>query len=231
MRRFPSGNGRLIACVATGLLVAIHTPAWSAPNAARPDAALNVAWRLVSHSDKLTIQRRSHQESGIEEVKAVGLIDAKPGVIKRVIEDTDAYPQFMPYVFASRVIEKQGNTLVVYQRLSPPLTGALDYTMRMRFELERNDKGIICHRIRWEPANEMGPPEKKGIARSKVNEGYWLLEPTATDGQTRATYWLYSDCGGVVPSSLVNYANRTTIPKLFDGVRKRVRLGIYAVQK
>jgi hypothetical protein len=64
-----------------------------------------------------------------------------------------------------------------------------------------------------------------------VNQGYWLLEPSAEGRQTRATYCVYSDSGGSLPSVIINAANRTAIPKLFDCVRKQAKLEKYGVQK
>ena len=66
------------------------------------------------------------------------------------------------------------------------------------------------------------------MARVKVNEGYWLLEPVVGQSQTRATYCIYCDSGGKLPSSFVNSANRTAIPKLFNSVRKQAKLPKYS---
>ena len=66
------------------------------------------------------------------------------------------------------------------------------------------------------------------MVRLKVNDGYWLLEPTANEGQTRATYWLHSDCGKAMSPALVGIANRTTIPKIFEGVRSQVKREKYS---
>jgi hypothetical protein len=55
----------------------------------------------------------------------------------------------------------------------------------------------------WSPANELGPPEKKGVVRVKLCEGKWLLEPDGTT-KTRATYFIYTDTGGFIPSFIAN---------------------------
>ncbi|MEO6753151.1 MAG: SRPBCC family protein [Chthoniobacteraceae bacterium] len=209
----------------------IFTPAVSAPNAVKSDNSEGGGWKIVSQSATLTIHNRSHREPGIQEVKATGLIDAKPAVVRRVLEDTDAYPQFMPYVIESRLIARESGAVVVYQRMSPPLMKDVDYTMRMRFESYRADGGATGHRVRWDSANDLQPAEKKGVVRLTVNNGSWLLEPTANDGQTRATYWLHSDCGRAMSPALVGIAYRTSIPKMFEGVRKRAKLAKYSAPK
>jgi hypothetical protein len=83
---------------------------------------------------------------------------------------------------------------------------------------------IYCNR--WEAANDLGPAEIKGVTRVKITQGSWLLEP-AGPGKTRATYTIYSDSGGGVPTFLLNSANKTALPKLFDAVRKQARLSKY----
>ncbi len=224
-------NALLGLAFAFAILAGIPIPAASAPKAVTSNNSEGGGWKVVSQSATLTIHNRSHKEPGIQEVKATGIIDAKPAVVRRVLEDTDAYPQFMPYVIESRVIARESGSVVVYQRMSPPLMKDVDYTMRMRFETYRREGGATGQRIRWETANDLQPAENKGVVRLKVNNGSWLLEPTANDGQTRATYWLHSDCGRAMSPALVSIANRTSIPKMFDGVRKQAKLGKYSGPK
>jgi hypothetical protein len=79
----------------------------------------------------------------------------------------------------------------------------------------------------WSPANELGPPEKKGIVRVKLCEGKWLLEPDGSS-KTRATYFIYTDTGGFIPSFIANRVSVTGITKLYAALRKQVRDPKYA---
>jgi hypothetical protein len=79
----------------------------------------------------------------------------------------------------------------------------------------------------WAPANELGPPEKKGVVRVKLCEGKWLLEPDGAT-KTRATYFIYTDTGGFIPSFIANHISLTGITKLFAAVRKQVKDPKYA---
>ena len=58
-----------------------------------------------------------------------------------------------------------------------------------------------------------------------MNEGSWLIEPAG--GRTRATYSVYCDTGGKVPPMIVNMANKTAIPKLFEAIRNQAKLEKY----
>jgi ribosome-associated toxin RatA of RatAB toxin-antitoxin module len=184
-------------------------------------------WTVVTRDDDLTTFSRPRKDSSLLEYKAVGVLEAAPIVIKRVIDDTAEYPNFMPYVIETKTIANNGTTRIGYQRLSPPFVGDRDYTVRVKCESKRcpvTGGTIYCNR--WDAANDLGPAEKKGVARVKVTEGAWLLEPTA-DGKTRATYTIYSDSGGGIPAMILNKANKTAIPKLFDAVRKQAKLEKY----
>src|SRR5258708_8681636 len=104
----------------------------------------------------------------------------------------------MPYTTECRLIRRDGDAIVGYQRLSPKICADRDYTLRVWKKSWPTADGLVCT-SHWSPANELGPPEKKGVVRVKICEGKWLLEP---DGaiKTRATYFIYTDTGGFIPS-------------------------------
>ena len=79
----------------------------------------------------------------------------------------------------------------------------------------------------WQTANELGPPERKGIVRLKVCNGSWLLEPDGPT-RTRATYSVYSETGGFIPPFIANHASITGIKKLYEAIRKQAKEPKYA---
>jgi hypothetical protein len=106
--------------------------------------------------------------------------------------------------------------------LTPPLVGSLGYTIRVHKESVKNSDGGTSYHSRWELANSDRPPPRPGVTRVTINEGSWLLEPIGN--QTRATYTLYTDGGGV-PPLLMNFANKQSISRLFDALHVRMRDG------
>lgn len=184
-------------------------------------------WTVVTKKADLTTYSRARKGSSLLEYKGVGLMDVEPIVIKRLIDDTAEYPKFMPYVIETKTISDDGKTRVGYQRLSPPLVGDRDYTVKVKCESRPCPTGGTTYSNTWVAANNLGPAEKKGVTRVKVTEGSWLLEP-APGGKTRATYTIYSDSGGGIPKLILNTANKTAIPKLFDAVRERSKLEKYS---
>src|SRR4030095_3574075 len=84
------------------------------------------------------------------------------------------------------------------------------------------DENGTVYSKKWQTANEFGPAAKKGILRVSVCDGSWLLEPESPE-RTRATYSVYTDTGGSLPSFLANTASEMGIHKVFTAVRRQVK--------
>jgi hypothetical protein len=177
-------------------------------------------WKLVSTSDDVALYRRSRPGPGHYESKAVGEIAASTEVVHAVIDDVDSYSRFMPYTVECRVIKREGDSVLTYQRLSAPLVSDRDYTLRVRTVVKKVAGGT-SYLSRWETANALGPAEKPGVVRVKLCEGGWVLEPSGPN-TTRATYSVYTDSGGVIPAFIKHTGSQIGIRKLFAAIRQQV---------
>lgn len=182
-----------------------------------PHAHAKDGWEETSKSDGLVIYKRDRAGTDFKEVKAIGVIRAPSWVVKNVIDDKARYKEFMPYTKASTVIKAERDSVVTYQRLDAPIISNRDYTIRVKDESRRLPDGRIVYKSAWSSANHLGPKEVDGVVRVKVNEGYWLLEEQGPN-TTKATYYLYTDPGGSLPSFIVNAANSQAIPDLFKAI-------------
>jgi hypothetical protein len=178
-------------------------------------------WKLAKQANGVAIYSRAHPGSTLKEFKAIGEVDASSRTVHKVIDDVEAYPSFMPYTAEARVLERKGNSLIAYQRLSPKIVADRDYTLRIEKRSWPAEFGI-AYLNEWKPANERGPAEKPGVFRVKLVNGSWLLEPTAPN-ETRATYFVFTDSGIAVPEFLANAISETGIVKLFAAVRKQAK--------
>jgi polyketide cyclase/dehydrase/lipid transport protein len=194
---------------------------------AAEDSGKQDDWKLTARDTELEIYSRPHASSALKEFKAVGAVDAPAPSVWGVIDDFQNYPKFMPSVAECRLIKRDGDSIVGYQRLSPKVCADRDYTLRVWKESWRGPDGLIFM-SHWSPANELGPPEKKGIVRVNLCQGKWLLEPEGAT-RTRATYSIYTDSGGSIPSFLANHVSLTGIKRLFAAIRKQVRDPKYAL--
>jgi len=187
----------------------------------------NDGWKVAARVKDVTIYSRLHPGSHLKEFTAVGSIDAPTRAVHAVLDDFENYPAFMPFTVETRLIKREGDSIVGYQRLSPKICADRDYTLRV-WKKSWPAGGGLVFRVWWTSANEFGPPEKKGVMRVKVCDGSWLLEP---DGalRTRATYSVFTDVGGLIPAFLANYASQTGINRLFEAMRKQVKDPKYAL--
>ena len=166
----------------------------------------------------VSIYIRHRADSPIEEVRGIGQFNVPISVLKGVLADVAKYSEFMPYTKESRVLPQDAQ--LCYMVLKPPLVGSLDYTIRVHEESLTGADGGTSYHSSWELANTDGPAPRPGVTRVTANEGSWLLEPIGN--QTRATYTLYTDGGGI-PPLLMNFANKQSISRLFDALRTRMR--------
>jgi len=216
---------RVLPSVASIFLAGVSTAF-----AAELSSSTNVedGWKLAIETRDVAVYSRPHTDSRLKEFRAIGPIDAPTYAVHAVIDDFENYPKFMPYTTECRLIKRDGDSIVGYQRLSPKICADRDYTLRVWKNSWPAPDGLVFA-SHWAPANELGPPEKKGVVRVKICEGGWLLEP---DGaiKTRATYSVYTDSGGMIPAFIANRASQTGISRLFAAVRKQVKDPRYALR-
>ena len=183
-------------------------------------------WKLAADAKDVLIYSRPHADSNLKEFKAIGFIDAPSYAVHAIIDDFENYPKFMPYTVQCRLIKHEGDAVIGYQRLSPKICEDRDYTLRVSKKSWPGAKGLT-YLSQWQTANELGPPEQKGVVRLKVCNGTWLLEPDGPT-KTRATYSIYSETGGFIPAFIANHASVTAIKKLYAAIRKQVKEPKYA---
>jgi hypothetical protein len=186
-------------------------------HAAEPEANAS-EWKLISNKEGVVLYRRQRPLSN--ESKAIGEIAASTDLVHAVIDDIESYASFMPYTVECRVLKRDEDSVVAYQRISAPLTSDRDYTVRVHSS-SKPAEGGRSYFSRWETENALGPPPKSGVVRVKLCEGSWLLEPTGPN-TTRATYTIYTDSGGMIPKFIKETGSQIGIRKLFAAVRKQV---------
>ena len=184
---------------------------------AEPEAASS-EWKPVSDKDGVALYRRQRPLS--YESKAVGEIAASTDVVHAVLEDVEAYTSFMPYTAECRVLKRDNDFIVAYQRISAPMTSDRDYTIRVHNTSKKVEGGTV-YQSQWRTDNAAGPPEKRGVVRVTLCEGSWLLEPIGPN-KTRATYLIYTDSGGWIPKFIKETGSQIGIRRLFAAIRKQV---------
>src|SRR5438105_7125444 len=181
----------------------------------------NDGWNLATERNGVTVYSRPHDGSFLKEFKAVGEIAAPSCAVCEVIEDVDAYPSFMPYMAECRLLRRESESLLSYQRISPKVCCDRDFTLRSYRTSWPGAAGLV-YSNRWELANALGPAKKLGVVRVEFCQGAWLLEPNSA-ARTRATYLVYTDTGGLIPPFIANHFSQSGIGEIFAAVRIQVQ--------
>lgn len=165
------------------------------------------------------VYAREKAGSDLKEVRAVGEIDATPEKVFLDVSDYEHQVGNMPYVEEIKVFSRTADQVKFWARADFPMVSKRDWVLSSK--LEKNLPGGV-YRVSWEPTEvKEAPPPQDGVVRLKVNTGSWTLEPLDGGKRTKATYSLFTDPGGSVPTFIANKANTTALPELFARVRKR----------
>src|SRR5436309_14939803 len=134
-------------------------------------------WKPAAvRENNVAIYSRARPGSPLKEFKAVGPIDAPTYAVCAVIDYLQHYPKFMPFMTECRLIKRDGDSIIGYQRLSPKVCADRDYTLRV-WKRSWPASDCLVFMSQWSRANDLGPPETKGVGRGKASEGTWLREP------------------------------------------------------
>jgi hypothetical protein len=181
-------------------------------------------WEVAARNERVTVYARQRPDTGLQEMQAEGLFDAPPAEVWRALRDYDHHPQTMPYVEVARVLHREPGDKVwyVYNVLNLPLVSRRDYVLRVVDESAWKD-GQGYFKITWRTANGRAPGKPGKAVRIEVNDGFWLLQPAEGGTSTRAVYYIHTDPGGALPKWILNRANGTAIPDVWEAVRRAAK--------
>ena len=157
---------------------------------------------------------REKTGTDVREVRAVGEVDAPPERVYDVLTDFEHYAEFMPYLEDSKVIRRTQDVVVTWAIMNAPMVSRRDWVVQVKLDPEHKTG------TSWTVSKE-GPGASDRAVRLTVNEGSWKLEPLDGGKRTRATYYLFTDPGGSIPTWIANKANTSALPDLFEAIRKR----------
>lgn len=148
-------------------------------------------------------------------MEAVGRVEAPREVVVGILQEHERYPEFMPNVGRVRVVEQQGNHVVLDYTLDLPLGKAKRY----RIEAVLSEPGPVVTEIRWDmlPRSDLKP--KETIADTT---GYWRIE-SISEQRCLVLYHVYTD-PGPVPFGfgwIVDMLRKDSVPEVLASLRQR----------
>jgi hypothetical protein len=171
----------------------------------------------VAEDKGVTVYRREGARA--IELAAEGNIAAPPQKVRDVLIDYAHHPAWVNHLAESRVLERQADSLVVYQRLDLPLIDDRDFTLHVTWGSDA--RGVLW--TRFSTANDLGPEPRHGVVRVALHEGGWQLEPIEGGRATHARYFLRLDLAGSLPAWMSRSRAGKDIPGLFESIRKQLK--------
>lgn len=186
----------LAVCVSVGLFsVCAHAEeAWeTVPVKGENREGISVEKRSVPGSKFMEYRARAQTQVSPQIVLRglwAGLSDPPPGTVKK-----------------REVLRKSDTEFVFYDQVKTPVVSDRDYTMRIS---RSTDEKTGALQVRFETANELGPPAASGFVRIPLVRGSWLIE-AGEGGGAKLTYQCYSEPGGSIPAFMVRGAQQNQI--------------------
>lgn len=177
--------------------------------------------------------------------RVIGIVDAPPNIVWKVIGDNNNFKNFMPHTLESIVVDKDLMPIILEkkpknEREVEEIVGlAVDpkiyhvkggkysvyfYTL-LDFPWPISNKWYILKIDRDETRSTQGiyiSSWDMVIGNLRTNKGSWFLEPYS-EGRTKVTYNLLTDPGGKIPDFFINMGTEVTMPDVIRAVRKRAK--------
>lgn len=177
--------------ITAALLLALAAPAQQA------------AWSELHRGDELVVFSRRRAGSSVNEMRAIGVVDAPADVLWALVSDVERHTELLPDTTVSKVLRTEGDVAYVLQRSEPAVLDPREYVIAVREREETLSDGRVRHTLSWRTTTRFASAVDKDAVRVEVNEGFWAVEPLA-DGRSQITFQLLIDPAGFVPAALVN---------------------------
>jgi hypothetical protein len=152
-------------------------------------------WKTVSVKDGITVEKRAVPGSKFYEHRASFVWPLPPERMAEAIW-IGIERDLPPTVKQRQVLRRSADEVLVYDQIRTPVVSDRDVTIRIR--RVRTPDGW---KVRFESANELGPPPDPKYVRLPMVRGSWTV--TATPSGSHVVYDCYSEPGGSVPAWLV----------------------------
>jgi hypothetical protein len=173
-------------------------------------AVADEAWESVpvkgDNREGIVVEKRAVPNSKFMEYRARATTPVSPEVVLRGIWTGLTEPP-QGTVRKRQLIRQSETEVVVYDQVKTPVVSDRDYTMRI-YQAKDEKSGVL--QVRFETANDLGPPAAAGFVRIPLVRGSWRIEP-GDGGGAKLTYQCYSEPGGSIPAFMVRGAQQNQV--------------------
>ena len=162
-------------------------------------------WEFNMEDGGVTIYIRPVKDSGINEIKAVGVVSCTTDQAWKLLTTDETFIEIMPNVVESKTIEECGDTCrYVYQYLKLSSIDDRQQILKVRWSVTEK-KGVNQYTRKYEKSDKE-PEAKEGVTNVAGIKGSWKLRSVEDGKKTKLIYQNHVELGGSVPDFLVNEA-------------------------
>jgi hypothetical protein len=155
-----------------------------------------------------------HRASEIIHGGAEGRIPAPPDQVLAALLDYKGQAGKIAHLSESRVLSKEGGSMLVYQRLNLPVIDDRDFTLQVKSGKDGNSLWVSF----WAVSGKAN--EKEDVVRVSHHRGGWELMPVDGGKATLVRFETSLDIAGSVPQFLARSGAGKELPDLFRAMCK-----------
>ena len=183
-------------------------------------------WSEIRREDGVVVEERAWPNKPFVEFRGVTLVDASVKDVFAVLFDDEYKTEWMDRISEFRIVEAfDKHRIRMYNRIDSPfaLVSDRDVVFDSDIRFLPQHQTIVA---RFYSVTDEREPEKDNAVRMNELSGQWVFEMTG-DNQTRVTYWVRCDPGGLIPSWVVDIANSRIPYRTLVNLKRQVKKPIY----
>lgn len=181
-------------------------------------------WRKIGEENGIVGYVRPTSRSSVDEIKAVGIINAPIAAVEAVIRDVSLMPQYVflcedAFLIDTPEMKSRGDIMYFYSRMDLPFPASdRDVVLKAQWSIDKKTGTVHC-RAENVPTACLKDRDAIRIPMSFMD---CTLTPQGDD-RTEVIYQALVDPGGELPSLVVNMLTRDYGIKTIAGLREMVK--------
>ena len=186
--------------------------------------AADADWKKIWELDSIIGYVRPTSQSSVDEIKAIGVVNAPIAVVEAVIRDVSVMPQYIflckeAYLINTAEMKSAGDVIYFYSLTDLPYpVHDRDAVARSSWSVDKKTGAVYCHA----EAIKTTFGQRDNVVRMPLSIIDCTLIPKGSD-RTEVIYQALADPGGELPSSLVSIITRYYGIKTILGLRQMVK--------
>ena len=186
-------------------------------------------WEEITELDGIIGYARSTSESSVNEIRAIGIVEASVPVIEAVLRDEAAKPEYTYMCTEGSRVDIPGlkstkDTYHSYHKVGMPWP-FYDRDLVAKVEV-MVDEATGALLINIQSISTDFKTEDEYVVRAPMTRAKWILTPISKD-ETEVLYQALADPGGYVPAFLINMFSNDMAVSTIAELRKMVKKDKY----